>query len=83
MTKNFTKTYKVKISYVYVSKISGDPRGSYSFDFHLYENGKLKEWGNLDGTFTNPDYMKPGGTDAFRKLLKRGYAHQLVLQKYY
>lgn len=71
-----TRTFKVKIGPIFVSKPSGDWRGYYSFDFWLYEDGKLKEWGNYDSTYTV-------SAEAIRKSLKRGYAHVLVLQRYY
>lgn len=76
MSKKITKTYKVVIKHIYVAKASWESRGLWSFDFWLYENGKLKEWGNLDSTFTTNKH-------AMRSALKRGYAHQLVLQRYY
>lgn len=68
----YKKTFKVVIKNISVWKY-----GMYCFDFYLYENGKLKEWGNLDGSFSQRS------ADAFRKVLKRGWAHQLVLQQYY
>jgi len=72
-----TKTFKVKIGSVYVSKMAGDSTGHYNFDFWLYEGKKLKEWGNMDGSFEGRT------ASAFRKVLKRGWAHILVLQRYY
>lgn len=68
-----TKTFKVEIGSIYVSTLDG----WYNFDFKLFIDGKLKEWGNLDGTYSGQS------ASAFRKALKRGWAHTLVLQKYY
>lgn len=67
-----TRIYRVKIGPVYVSKV-----GYYSFDFFLYVNGKLREWGNLDGDFSGQT------AEAFRHVLKRGWAYQLVLQRFF
>ena len=72
-----TKTVKVKIGPIYVSKISGDSRGYYNFDYWIYENGKMMDYGNYDGSFTIRT------AEAFRKVLKRGYAFHLILGKYY
>lgn len=65
-------TYEIEIKDISVSK-----EGWYSFDFKLKVNGKLKEHGNLDGSYSSQT------PEAFRKVLQRGWANQLVLQRYY
>lgn len=63
--------FEVRVRYIYVSK-----HGQYGFDFELYKNGKRIEYGNLDGTYSQRS------REAFRKVLKRGWAARLVLQRY-
>lgn len=69
---------KVKIGPVYVSKMKGESRGYYNFDWWIYEDGKLADYGNYDGSFTN------GKTaNAWRKVLQRGGAFRIALGNYY
>lgn len=60
-----------------IKNISVSKNGWYSFDFALKRNGKLKEHGNLDGDYSGQT------AEAFRKVLKRGWAATLVLQRYF
>lgn len=69
--KRFSKTVRVEVRNISVSK-----EGWYSFDFWYRVNGKLKEYGNLDGSYSGRT------SEAFREVLQRGWAIQLVLQKY-
>ncbi len=76
--KKITLNVKVEIGPIYASKIQGDSRGYYNFDWWIYENGKLADYGNCDGSFTN------GKTaNAQRKMLQRGEAVRIVLGNYY
>ncbi len=62
-------TFKVEIYNLKVSK-----QGYYSFDYYLTVDGKRYD-DSLGGSYSGRS------REAFRKVLKRGWAAQLVLQK--
>lgn len=64
------ETFKVKIGPIYVSK------DYYNFDYWLYRNGKQINYGNHDGSHSR-------NSSTMRSILKRGYAVELILSKYY
>ncbi|WP_295133398.1 hypothetical protein [uncultured Reyranella sp.] len=67
----YSLSVKVEVSNISVSK-----QGWYMFDFKYLVNGKLKEHGNLDGSYSSQT------AERFRQVLKRGYAAHLVLERY-
>lgn len=75
--KDIIQSFRVKVNYIYVSKIRGDNRGNYNFDYYIYSGKKKLDYGNLDGTFTGRS------ASAFRKCLNRGYAIHLVMQRHF
>lgn len=66
------KKYEVTVKDIKVSK-----DGYYSFSYTLKVNGKLWNNGSKDGTYSSQT------PENFRRVLKGGYAHILVLQSYY
>lgn len=75
MKKKIITNIRVEISGLYVSRPRMDDRGWYNFDWAIWVNGKKKDYGNYDGTFSVPT------ASATRHSLKRGYAMKLVLDR--
>ena len=59
-----------------VSNIKVSKQGWYRFDYKLTINGKTKK-GQADGSYSSQT------AEAFRKVLKRGWAATLVLQEHF
>ncbi len=64
--------YEIEINDITVSK-----NGWFMFDYKLTIDGKLTQQGNYDGSYSSQT------AETFRKVLKRGWANQLVLQRYF
>lgn len=75
--KNMKTKIEVEIENIRVLTDDGTKRrGFYYFDYTIWINGK-KKIGSEDGTWSSQT------AGAFRGALKRGYAAQLVIQKYF